>query len=512
VRAPEASAGPAAAPAAAGVETGGSDRRWRNQARSLAHYFLRSPECRPLRWLLAIGLAVRLVLIPLTSWGIDTAGFVFGNLQLIYTGDPYSSDLFFNPPFAPVVQSPLVLLAVLITGSQHLVGFFPEILPAAVATGMASPLVPIPIALLAIKLPLLLSDAAVAVVLWKLVRARLGTGSATWVAAGWFLNPLVVWASAVHGEPDTFAALFMLLALWMLLTERPFPAGVFLSLAVFTKLYPLLLLPLAIALLATSTVGPAGREVRWRVLGRFGVGLVLGAAPFLIWMPGLVRLLTQGGGSASYGGLSVLVVYNAAVPRGWGVLGFVQSWPHAVWLLYVLMGLAAVAAVGGAVLLARDRRAGRWPVGSGATPVLAALAAWVVVGALVAAPVPQSENVVGLLPLLLLALPALGRVGRWGYVVLSAAALGLYFALLTPAAYFYPLATDLGPSAVDAINTLAIGYASSQHGLTRGIAWLVVGLLGGSALIALWLGALNKLVLARRSKRPSNASPEPRGT
>ncbi|HEY6237874.1 MAG TPA: hypothetical protein VIZ68_01645, partial [Thermoplasmata archaeon] len=216
-------------------------RRWYRKAMALGVHFLRSPECRPLRWILLAGMAIRLALAPLTSWGIDTAGFVFGDLQLLYTGNPYTSDLFFNPPFAPVVQTPVVYLAVLLRGSQNLVSFVPGILPAAVATGMASPLVPVPAALLAIKLPIFLADALAAVLIWKLVRPRLGTTAAGWMAAAWFLNPLVIWASAVHGEPDSFAGLFMLLALWMLLSSRPFPAGVFLSCAIFSKLLPLVL-------------------------------------------------------------------------------------------------------------------------------------------------------------------------------------------------------------------------------------------------------------------------------
>jgi hypothetical protein len=449
---------------------------------------------------LLIGLAIRLVLAPITSWGIDTAGFVFGNLQMIYTGNPYASDLFFNPPFAPVVESPLVLLAVFFTGSQHLVVFYPGILPAAVSTGMASPLVPVPAALLAVKLPVLLSDALTTLLLWKLVRPRLGEVAAGWVAAAWFLNPLVIWASAVHGEPDSFAALFMLLALWMLLSSRPFPAGVFLSLSVFTKLYPLVLLPLAIAFLLTSPLGPLRLRERTVALGRLGVGMGVGALPFVVWVPSLLTAISQGGGTASYGGLSILVVYNAAVPRGLGPLGFIQNSPLASWALDVLMVLAVIAAIGGALLLATDRRAGRWPQGAEAVPLLAGFATWAVVGALVAAPVPQSENVVGLLPILLLAFPVLGRVGRWGYLLLSAAALGLYFALLTPAAYFYPLATDLGPSAVDWVNGVGIAYAASQHGLTRGVAWLLVGLVGGGSLLALWIGSLNRLLRPRLNK------------
>ncbi|HEY6238604.1 MAG TPA: hypothetical protein VIZ68_05405, partial [Thermoplasmata archaeon] len=271
------------------------------------------------------------------------------------------------------------------------------------------------------------------------------------------------------------------------------------------KLLPLVLLPMAIAFLLTTSPGTAGLRLRAAAVGRLGVGLALGALPFLVWVPSLLRVLSQSGGTVSYGGLSVLVVYNAAVPRGVGALGWVQSWPHAAWILDLLTALAVVASLGGALKLASDRRAGRWPQGAEATPLLAGFAAWPVLGALIATPVPQSENVVGLLPLLIVALPALGRVGRWGLILISTAGLALYLVLLTPAAYFYPLATDLGPGAIGWVNNVAISYATSQGGLTRGAAWLVVGLLGGGTLVALWVGSLRSLVLLRRA----NDRPEP---
>ena len=67
------------------------------------------------------------------------------------------------------------------------------------------------------------------------------------VATSWVLNPLVIWSSSIHGEVDTFVALFLLLSLYSMVRESWFLAGAFFAVGVFAKAYPLLLLPALLA-------------------------------------------------------------------------------------------------------------------------------------------------------------------------------------------------------------------------------------------------------------------------
>jgi hypothetical protein len=485
---------PVAAPAA-----------WRAMARrsrAVVRTLFRDPQLRLLRWVLFVGALVRFILAPLTSWAIDTPGFVLGDLQLIYTGNPYASDLFFNPPLTPVLESPTVLLALWLSGSQPLVVFYGSIAPAATATGMASPLVPTPLALLASKTPLILADLAAALVIWRMARPALGVAVANRYAALWLLNPLLIWATAIHGEADGLAALFVLLTLWMLIEHRPFPAGVFAALAIFAKGYPIVLLPLFLGVILTDPVLSAGRPERRRVALRWGAGLALGSLPFVGWIVPLLTVLTQNGNATVFGGLSVMVVFNAAVPQPFEWAHLLLAGQLAPVLLNVFRAMALVSIVGAPLAVRWYRRTGRWPEERAAVPLLAALAAWCVVGTLIAVPSPQSENMVGALALLLVATPALTATARWAYPILSSAALGLYFALLTPAAYFYPLALAIGPGAVAWVNAVGIEYAAQTGLASRGTFWLITGVAGGVCLLAVWGSILRHLVPLKALRLP----------
>ncbi len=469
--------------------------RWIGWARSL----VRDPGYRRLRWVLLIGLLARFVLAPLTSWTVDTDGFVLGDLQLLYTGDPYTSGLFFNPPFGPVLEAPFVVLALLLSGGQPLLVLVATIGPATSVTGI-SPLLPTAAALLAVKVPLFAGDVAVALTLRWISLPRYGARNADLLAAVWLLNPLVLWVSAVHGEADTFAALFMILALAAGAQRRFVPAGVLLALGVFTKAYPLVLLPLLAVLAWQSTARGSGGWERAKPLGRLAFGLGIGSLPFLAWVAPMVSVLTASGGSVSYGGLSPLIIYNVAVPKAFGSLAFLQGVGLAPYLLDTFRGMAIVAVAGAPLLLWRWQDRGGRAGGADGMAMLATLAVWPVVGVLLSDSVPESENMVGLLALLLVALPVLGRHGAAAYGLISSAAFALYMTLLSPAAFFYPAAAYVGPGAVAWVNGIVIGYVRGQGIVSQGFTWLLCGLVGGGTLLVLWvLSALR--AFARQSGR-----------
>lgn len=444
------------------------------------------------------GVIVRLVLAPITSWGADTGGFVLGDVQLLYTGSPYGSELFFNPPLAPLVQAPFVLLALFGTAPHALVDFVPSLVPAAEATGIASPLLPSPAALLAIKLPLIFADAVIGLLLYRLVRPTVGLRSAEWIAAGWLLNPLVIWTTAVHGEVDSLAVLFVLLTIWTLVHREFLLAGVCLTLGVFAKAYPLGLIPMALAyafLLPRASPSDASRTRR---VGTVGLGLLLGVIPFLPWVGNFLEIVQSGTGSPSYGGLSIVIIYNAAVPKAWASLSVIQSTQLAGPMLTLLRTLTVIAIAASPAVLLFARRDGNLTGGPEDVPLLGTIAAWCVVGILLASSAPESENMLGAVGLLLLTTKGLRRTAKIALVAISTAGLGLYFALLTPAAFFYPLAAMLGPRSIDWINAVVITYATSPGLISQGTTWLITGLLGGGALLLAWAACFDRLVPWRK--------------
>ncbi|MCI4317575.1 MAG: hypothetical protein L3J96_03475, partial [Thermoplasmata archaeon] len=110
---------------------------------------------------------------------------------------------------------------------------------------------------------------------------------------------------------------------------------------------------------------------------------------------------------------------------------------QAYWLaaLAYLISLG-VAIVGSVALVFRARR-GDGPPRDAELVLLSTASAWVLAGGLLAIQSPQAENVVGLIPFLLLMLPAMQKWGPALIATLSGAAWLQYLSLLTPFAFFY---------------------------------------------------------------------------
>jgi hypothetical protein len=472
-------------------------------SRKKARALLTEPRYRTLRWVLLLGLALRLILAPLTSWGVDTPFFTLSAVRMLETGSPYGGNTFFNPPLGPVVELPFFAVASVFSSPQGFVQFVPGLMPLAIRTQMVIPYLPTPEALLLLKLPMILCDTAIALLVYHGVRlVGGGTRAGTLAAAAWFLNPLVIWATAVHGEVDTLAAFCVLAAVFALEKRYAFLVGVFLGLGTFAKLYPLVLVPVAAAVLALHAARGTGWRPRVLPVLRLVGGLGFSALPFLPLLTGLSVVFAHQGGNVSYGGLSVLILFNP------NITSIAHIWPAGSTgrLVLVMEGTLAVGAAGsvGVVLYRFYRRA------TDPAPLawLGVLALWAVSGSILAILSTQPENVVALLPLLLLAGPLLGRWGRRAYWLVSVAAWSEYLVLLTPVAYFYPLFVLLGPAAVRWANAVTIQYAIGRTAVTQGTFWVVVGVVGGLALFLVWAVATRAVYrVVRLDRGPAAATP-----
>jgi hypothetical protein len=108
-----------------------------------------------------------------------------------------------------------------------------------------------------VKLPFLISDVLITLLLYKIVEALTRNKVfAEKAALFWFLNPFVIWISAGWGMWDTLPALFSLTAFFFLLKEKVALSSVSLSLGFVSKLYPVLfLLPISLYFLKTNPIG-----------------------------------------------------------------------------------------------------------------------------------------------------------------------------------------------------------------------------------------------------------------
>jgi len=121
------------------------------------------------------------------------------------------------------------------------------------------------------KLLPIAADVVAAALLFSLWRTRATTaiGALAFALFAWNLDSMLV--SGYHGNTDSLAAMFVLLACWLL--ERhaaPFAAGLALGAAINVKLIPVLIVPVL-----------AVRMKDWRSLLRLGAGLAIGAVPFI---------------------------------------------------------------------------------------------------------------------------------------------------------------------------------------------------------------------------------------
>ena len=87
----------------------------------------------------------------------------------------------------------------------------PSLIEVSRATGMMVPFITSPLFNIVLKLPIIIGDALVGLTLYRIVEARSGAVSAEKAFLIWFLNPLVIFVSSVHGQFDVLAAYFALI-------------------------------------------------------------------------------------------------------------------------------------------------------------------------------------------------------------------------------------------------------------------------------------------------------------
>ena len=370
---------------------------------------------RRLWLLLAAALAARLLLMPLPD-PFDADLTTFWLPWMAYGAGHGLAQLYQHG--APLVNYPPLYLTLLV-GLGKLYGL---LVPGFAYTPLQSVL---------IKLPAVLADLAIAVLLYAAARSlALGDRSEgpRWfplLAAGlWALNPAILYVSAFWAQVDSIHTLWMLAALLAALARRWGWSGVFMGLALLTKLHAAVLLPLLLVL--------AWRHSRRAVLmGALGLAgtLALGLLPVVLGGAGDHVLAAYFGSVGFYPKLSVnafngwfLVQSLSAQVFGRDLLDTARV-VGPVTLRWVGLGLLAVYA---ALLMGRlwpalqPPTAGRPWLGA-ATRLLVFFAAGLLVFGFFSLPTEMHERY-GLPALAFLALPAARwRRVLWPYLLLTAA-------------------------------------------------------------------------------------------
>ena len=206
----------------------------------------------PLAVLILAGLAVRLVLMPLFSFNIDLT-YWMKVFNLIDAGnDLYSIGGYYYTPIWGYVLGAMDMLA-------HLFGMtdfgtqVPEFYPYVGKDYSISPYVTSISFNTFVKVPLILTDIAVAYLLYSFVKRISDDETKALLACGlWMLCPLTILESSVHAMFDNISAMFMLISFIAAYDRKYIIAGGVYSLAILTKFFPLFFIFLLLAIVVRN--------------------------------------------------------------------------------------------------------------------------------------------------------------------------------------------------------------------------------------------------------------------
>ena len=257
------------------------------------------------RTVIILGVAIRLAIAPffanpfdVYAWYLTGQNFVTGREPFWSFLAPYTYSFFlfafpatsffdFLAKFVPTYTLPMSTLnPILNPGPQWNIAVVPGILFD-----------------LLVKLTLIVSDALIACVVYKLALKYVGEEKkAVMVSALWFLNPLTIWISSGWGMFDTLPTLFTVIALYLALEKKFELAGVCIALAIAMKYYAVvLILPLSILALRNGGKVRAAKTILYTTVA----SLIL-FSPYLSEAVSGFNWTISGGSSSQlhYSGLS----------------------------------------------------------------------------------------------------------------------------------------------------------------------------------------------------------------
>jgi GPI transamidase subunit PIG-U len=424
-------------------------REWVRRTAASGRYFAE------LRWWILAGVLIRICLWVYSSEA-DLSGFASMSVSMVYGGGPYT---FGNnyPPAWPLLLN--------IVGRGLSLGFPPSgfLQPTplnAILVGrigiLEPPALVAPVFSVAEKALLLPFDLGAGLIIYYLARSFASTVIAPRTAfALWFLNPLVITVSSVHGDYDVIPTFFVLLSFVLLMRGDPLFAGLSAGIAITLELYPIFLIPLFVGFIARGQLRPAAlRKIAWFLVGGGVSALVV------LWPPSL---------------LSQFIVSFSAGPKVGNQFGGFWIWsltslpgPGFQELAQTLTANSLIVSVGGSAIAAISvvYLALVWTTTRSFRSETLALSYTMVASVVAiyfALPIVQPQNLIWLLPFLLLGAMAAKSL-RIPFVVVSTAPVVFYFiGLGGPLNLFQGLAVFTRVVTVPAVVQSVTWFAGYQY-------------------------------------------------
>jgi Glycosyltransferase family 87 len=405
---------------------------------------------------LLIGLVVRVVLAPFAAWNYDDAVWFHTALSGYYGVPLYQRPGFSYPPVWGYL---LQILGTVI----HIMGFGPSFFgqidrnfaSAVSVTSDFTEVVTAPGFNLLFKCALFAFDLLTAVVIYRFVKQLTGKPKQARLAfMAWFLNPFVIYESAVHGAFDVIVGFAVLATLILILIEREYWAGAAWAIGILTKLSPVTLgLELILAIVVMENSIQQSTRFTVRRLARFGLGagVAMGCLVAPLVLQGSVQAMlhnvfaraqtpiTIGGMSIS--GFRYLKPFSGLLEWAFQNSGTViQATTAAQILAIVLWALWTV------IMVRKD------PVFALLTGSVGTLASFMLLS-----PVANPQYILWWLPALTVFVFASGR-GYWAFTLISVAPVVFSLAILGPTALLAPLATYTHLIPVSVLNDQVVGW------------------------------------------------------
>ena len=388
---------------------------------------------------LIIGLVVRLVLAPFTAVSYDVAVWFHTALSGYYGLPLYARPGFSYPPvWGYLLQIFGTAIHFAGLGPNFIGVIDPGFILAGDVTGDFTDVVTSPGFNLVFKGALFAFDLVTAAVIYRFVKQLTGKPKGARLAfMAWFLNPFVIYESAVHGAFDVIVGFSVLATLILILIGREYWAGAAWAIGILTKLSPVTLgleLVLAIAVMENSTQQPTRFTVRRLAGFGLGAGVAMGClvAPLVLQgsVPAMLHnVFTRAQTPVTIGGMSLsgiryLKPFSGLLEWAFENSGTViQATTTAQIVGIVLWAIWTV------IMVRKD------PVFGLFTGSVGTLASFMLLS-----PVANPQYILWWLPALTVFVFASGR-GYWPFAVISVAPVVFSIAILGPTAVLAPLAT-----------------------------------------------------------------------
>ncbi len=403
-----------------------------------------------------VGLVVRLILAPYTAVSYDVAVWFHTALSGYYGVPLYARPGFSYPPVWGYLLQVLGT-AIHVTGfGPNFIGVInPSFIPASDITGDFTDVVTSPGFNVLFKCALFAFDLLIAAVVYRFVNHLTGNPKRARLAfMAWFLNPFVIYESAVHGAFDVIVGFAVLATLVLILMGREYWAGAAWAIGILTKLSPVTLgleLVLAIAVMETSIQRSTRLAIR-RVAG-FGLGAAVAMgcliAPLLLQgsVPAMLHnVFTRAQTPVTIGGMSISGIRYLKPFAGLLEWAFQNS--GTVIQATTVAQLVAISlwAIWTVVMVRKDRV---FALFTGSVGTLASF--------MLLSPVANPQYILWWLPALTVLVFASGR-GYWHLAVISLAQVVFSVAILGPTAVLGPLATYTHLVPASLVNDQAVDW------------------------------------------------------